>query len=357
MKLSPPLDKNAIKLYGLTPERDFYYRFSIGDSLKELWSSDANGSFTNTSVTVYKDIVFITDLSGRVFAFDLNNGKKLGMLKRKGAIYSTAYPERNSLVYVTAVADKDKSYLTFYDIETNELKSEVEIDGRVLTELVVYEKAVYVCAENGDVYKYDMIGNQQWQAKTKQKIHSSPAVSSGNIYFGNDKGEVVCLSCKSGEEIFRTKTNEIIQCGVSISGDELYTGNDKGTLYCLDTKSGKIKWEYNTGARILMTPAYDDDNVYIGNLAGKYYSFKKKTGTLNWEKSIGTLFNAAPAVTENYLIVPDLFKKVYFVNKQTGEVKKTFAMDGRVKLTPVIVNKKILILGIDSGEVLAYEII
>ncbi|MCL6495545.1 MAG: hypothetical protein K6T54_12300, partial [Ignavibacterium sp.] len=67
-------------------------------------------------------------------------------------------------------------------------------------------------------------------------------------------------------------------------------------------------------------------------------------------------FNSTPVITNNHLIVPNLFKSVFIIDKQNGEVIQEIELDNRAKLSPVIVNNK-LIIGYDEGVIAAYEFV
>jgi hypothetical protein len=77
IKYATKLDETPYQMYGKTPSREFYLPENISDSLVLKWESEANGSFPNSSVSIYEDLVFINDLSGRIFCFDIETGKKL----------------------------------------------------------------------------------------------------------------------------------------------------------------------------------------------------------------------------------------------------------------------------------------
>ena len=76
IKYATGLDEDPYRMYGKNPSRDFYSPENISDSLVLKWESEANGSFPNSSVSVYDDLVFINDLSGRIFAIRLNPERK-----------------------------------------------------------------------------------------------------------------------------------------------------------------------------------------------------------------------------------------------------------------------------------------
>jgi len=90
IKYSTKLDENPYQMFGKNPSREFYVPQSISDSLILKWENDSYGSFQNSSVSVYGDLVFVNDLSGRVFCFQFDTGKEIGYVKYGGgSVFST----------------------------------------------------------------------------------------------------------------------------------------------------------------------------------------------------------------------------------------------------------------------------
>jgi outer membrane protein assembly factor BamB len=103
-----------------------------------------------------------------------------------------------------------------------------------------------------------------------------------------------------------------------------------------------------------MIPVYNKTHIIIGNLKGELYSVEKTTGKLNWRINTRGVLSASPLLTENMIILPDLNEAYHFIDVKTGEMKSTYIMEGRGKLTPVILND-VLYIGYDNGIVRAYE--
>jgi len=356
IKTDSVLDNNPYNMFGRTPERSFYYPVVIGDSIKKIWDNSINGSFNNSSISYYDKYVFINDLSGRIFCFDMKTGKRIGQLKNTGAVYSTPLVDRFRVIYLNAHNDENMSDLCYYDLDESKYTDQEKIPGRALTETINTVDGILFTTEKGIVYKYNPNGVKVWETDTKSVTYSSPALGKNIVVFGNNEGEVIALNQSDGTIRYRIKAGLPFYGGASISGSNIYIGNDYGNLYCLDLTSGRINWKFSTGTRIIMTPALDDDNVYFGNLSGEFYSLNKTTGKLNWNKKLGALFDVTPMVTQNMLILPDQFEKLYFVDKTNGIKKNTYSFRGRLKLTPVM-KDSLLFIGYDDGELEAYEIV
>jgi outer membrane protein assembly factor BamB len=356
IKTDSVLDNNPYVMFGKIPERSFYYPVVISDSIKKIWDNTINGGFNNSSISYYGRYVFVNDLSGRIYCFDIKTGKRVGLLKNSGAVYSTPMVEQFQVIFLSAHNEENMSDLYYYDMNESKYKVQEKIQGRALTEIINTGDGIIFTTEKGIIYKYSLHGEKIWDTDTKEFTYCSPSMSNNIVVFGNNIGEVIALNESDGMVKYRIKTDGHFSGGTSVSGSNVYMGNDNGRLYCIDLISGSIKWQLSTGSRILMTPAIDEDNVYFGNLAGDFYSLNKFTGKVNWNKRLGSLFDVTPLVSQNLLILPDQFEKMYFVDKDKGIIRKTYSFKGRLKLTPVL-KDNMLFIGYDDGVLEAYEIV
>ncbi len=347
-------DEDAYTSFGKNPGREFFIDRDISDSISLKWENDANGSFTNSSVVVYDSLVFVNDLSGRIFCYNFGNGDEIGQLKNAGAVFSSPFIYKYYLIYAAADDEENTTHLRYYDYVLGEMQHEVEAEGRCVTEIIGTPDEVIFNTENGNIYKYDLTGNEIWKTQTNSVVHSSPSMNKNVIIFGNDDGEIVGINNEDGKILYRKKIGKSFFCGTAVSGDVAYTGNDDGNLYALDLKSGEIKWQFHSGARIIMTPVVASDDIYFGNLGGDLFCISKNDGTQIWKTSTGGVLNATPYAANNLLVVPDLNHKFYFVNRKNGEITRTYHVDGRNKLSPLIF-RNLLFIGFDRGELQAYE--
>ena len=60
------INQNGHFMYGEIPERNFYIPEEIGDSVKLKWTAETTGSYSNSSVLINYDYVFVHDLSGKL---------------------------------------------------------------------------------------------------------------------------------------------------------------------------------------------------------------------------------------------------------------------------------------------------
>jgi outer membrane protein assembly factor BamB len=357
IKYATGLDEDPYKMYGKNPSREFYSPENISDSLVLKWESEANGSFPNSSVSVYDDLVFINDLSGRIFCYQIESGKKVGSLKySSGSVYSTPIPFRSKVIFPVADEKENLTDLIIYDYNQGNELEDIEIPGRVLTQMIAVDDDVLFTTEVGIAYRFNSSGKKIWETHTRVPTRSSPAMVNELFIFGNDKGEIIALNSSSGDSVYVQKIGGHFLSGLTIFENVIYAGNDNGIVYALNAEDGEIIWQFDTGSRIKMEPALDEQNLYIGNLQGNFFSVNKITGNENWRTDFQGILNVTPLVTENLIILPNVLFAIHFLDKHTGDVLKSIPLDGRAKLSPVI-HKNILFIGFDDGVIRAYEFV
>jgi outer membrane protein assembly factor BamB len=357
IKYTTKLDEDPYQMFGKIPSREFYLPVDISDTLVLKWESDMYGSFPNSSVSIYDDLVFINDLAGRIFCYQFEDGKQVGKLKySSGSVYSTPIPFRSEVIFPVAEEKENLTELIIYDYHEGKELNYIEIPGRVLTQMVVSGDDILFTTEIGSAYRYSSFGKKIWEKHTRKPTRSSPAMTNELFIFGNDDGEIIALNSATGDSVYVQKIGGPFYSGLTISNNIIYAGNEDGNIYALNSQDGEIIWKFNTGSRIIMNPAVDEQNVYVGNLAGRFYSLNKNKGEENWRTSFSSVLNTTPLVTNNLIILPDVLFALHFLNKETGEVIKSIPLEGRAKLSPVI-HKNILFIGFDDGIIRAYEFI
>lgn len=340
-------------MFGKVPERYFYENISINDELQSKWSVETSGSQSNTSIVIYKDILFVTDLSGKVYAYDRETGRQLGYEKYSGSI--PVAPVINNLRMFLILNDLNERYSTLkiFDFINGKILSESKITGSVQNEMLKLNDGIIVLSDSGELVKYNLVGTKEWGTVTKANSNSSPASNGELILFGNENGELIAAYAKNGEIKYRSKLSDGIEGDICIDDGNSYFGDNNGMLYSANINDGKINWQFDTKNKILVTPVHNKSKIIIGNLAGDIYCLNKEDGKLIWKTSTGGIINTTPLLFKNYLVQPDVNKKVYMINIESGKIDKSYEFERRVKLSPVYYNG-ILYLGADKGIINAY---
>lgn len=128
--------------------------------------------------------------------------------------------------------------------------------------------------------KYSLV-KEVWRFSSDANIISTPAVEGDNVMVGNQNGNMICLSIKSGKQKWTYHTGGAIFSSPSISDGKVVFGSSDGNIYCLDIKSGKLRWKKPTGAPVLGSPLIQGSHIFIGG-SKAFFSFELKTGKELW---------------------------------------------------------------------------
>lgn len=341
-------------IFGINSQRSFFYPVTLADSIKFLWSSNTYGGFNNSSIVAYDSIIFISELSGRVYSFNMNTGKQLGVIKTKGAIFSSPYLYNFRVYYPLIKKDKQLTELIVYDFYSGKEVYIVEIEDRITNQIMFDNEAIYLTSEDGSIYKYSLEMKFIWKTETYHNVNCVPALLDDYIFIGNEIGEIIKIEKALGRIIERKKISSRFQSGITAENQFLFIGDDEGDLFSVNPNNLTVNFKVKLGSRILMNPAVDNENIFIGNLKGELFSINKTNGKINWSKNFKGLFNSTPIVTNDKIIIPDSFKAYWILGKNDGTVIKKLELEGRAKLSPVLIGNK-LFIGYDDGILEAYE--
>lgn len=336
--------------FGKTPERDFYVDTDLPDSLIFEKKYSVSGSFNNSSMVFYDEYAFAGDLSGNIYAINLDTKKITGTQNNKGGVFVCPIINKLRLFYVTDNLDSRNSTFYMYDFYLNIYHAKIEIPGSCRNEMVKTNDAIFLLSSDGTLYKISLMGEIIWIRKTNATTYCNPAADESNIYWGNSSGQVIKVSLNDGSILGVTKQYTAIESGITIRDGLIYMGDNAGNLSCFNTDLQKI-WEYQTSAKIISNPAVSDSIIIFGNLEGNIYCLDRKFGKLIWILKTGGIINTTPIIFKNITVVADLNKKIHFIENEDGKLEKQIELEGRCKLSPSFF-KGSLFISYDRGNLL-----
>lgn len=90
--------------------------------------------------------------------------------------------------------------------------------------------------------------------KGKDLVDSSltpPALVNDKIFMGTAKGDVLCLSAKTGDLLWKANIGEAVTFQPAVAGGRVFVSTNSGSLYCLETGDAKndgwLMWGGNAG--------------------------------------------------------------------------------------------------------------
>ncbi|MGQ9706164.1 MAG: outer membrane protein assembly factor BamB family protein [bacterium] len=79
-----------------------------------------------------------------------------------------------------------------------------------------------------------------WKYKTDNYVLSSPCISNGKLYIGNQDGYLSCLSLEDGGLLWKYRTNGSVYSTPFATNEYVYFGSKNGFIYCLSKSEGNM---------------------------------------------------------------------------------------------------------------------
>lgn len=303
----------------------------------------------------------------------------------KGQIYSSPAVV-DGVVYVGST----DGAVYAIDAATGTEKWKVVTKGRVVSSPAVAEGTVYIESYDGLLYAIDAVtGQVRWTFATggehrfmARHIHglepanelmpdpfdfylSSPAVSSGRVYFGSGDGNIYAIDVASGALKWKVSTGNVVHSSPAVADGVVFIGGWDTYLHALDAVTGHELWRFKTGedeaihnqTGIQSSPVVSDGLVYIGCRDSRLYALDVKTGQQMWAfDNKGSWVIGSPAVTQGtvYFATSDsaLFQAV---DAKTGALRFSVAFKWPMFSSPAVAGTTAYI-GSHEGKLLAIDL-
>lgn len=201
---------------------------------------------------------------------------------------------------------------------------------------VVADHQLFVAAENGNLYAFDLTDRHLlWLYHTEAGIGSTPAVANGKVYFLSRDGSFNALEQATGKLLWRKFTAGEARFGVTggyglpasygvvpdpwdfylssplVQNGRVYFGSSDHHVYALDGTTGGELWKFDAGESIHSSPTYAKGRIFIGTYDTTLFALDANTGTELWHYQGGTDYTygvmmgiaASPTVDETNVYV------------------------------------------------------
>ncbi len=214
-------------------------------------------------------------------------------------------------------------------------------------------------------------GREKWSYQLgNQMDSSSPTVSNGIVYIGDEENTVYALDAASGHviwfnqlgkytDIHQATSSGIVPSPVVMNGI-VYANSQNNYLYALDARTGRNLWSSEMPYVAMSTPVVANGIVYIGTEDGTLYAFDAVSGRKIWsvQKQNFYFINVSPAVDKGVIYVAGFEGEVYTLDAVSGREKWDSLIKGSDagSYSPVVVNGTVYITTI-SGQLAALDAI
>ena len=286
---------------------------SLPDKLDVLWKVEIKGGAFEGTPVIDAGVVYLGDMDGKVYAWNLADGKELWTYKVESG-FLAAPAIRNGLLYIG------------------------DIDGKF--------------------YALDIkTGQPKWTFEAEAEIDNGANFWNDNVLFGSQDANLYCLNAATGKLVFKYAIGDQIRCMPTVVGDRSFVAGCDSILHVVDLTTGKQAAEVPIESPTGVTPAALDDCVYFGTESGMFFAVNWKDAKVVWkdeEKGSSQPYRSSPAVQKGLVVVGSRDRRVYAFDPQTGTERWTFATKQRIDSSPVIVGDRVFV-GAADGRLYALD--
>ena len=291
-------------------------------------------------------------------------------------------------------------------IAGSSLPEEPELLWKVTTERGWYETTpviadgtVFIGSTNGFMYALSLEdGEELWKFETDLGFSGAASYRDGLVYAGDYDGFFYAWDAKTGEEVWSFDSESEVFQGCNFYGENLIFGSGYGYLYCLDAKTGELNWKWLSEDQIQCFPTIVEDRAFVAGCDGRLHIINLKDGKERGFVELGAPTGSSPAVLGNFLFVGtegqellaidwkeertvwsyrspgrrqgsfwggaaitddviyigSLDQRLHAVNPADGSPIWTFATQGDIEGSPVLVGDRIF-FGSNDGSVYAVD--
>jgi outer membrane protein assembly factor BamB len=147
-------------------------------------------------------------------------------------------------------------------------KYKVDQSG-VASDVLRLGRNVYAVTLGDELLCLDLqTGKHNWSFRSSfssKDFHwtSTPAVTSGRVYFGGLDGIIYALDAQSGKLIWKKDLGGRVTTSVAVQGHDLYVGTAKRHIYRLDADSGEVLSDIATESEPKWHLTITDDSLFV----------------------------------------------------------------------------------------------
>ncbi len=292
----------------------------------KMQSSPGKAILTRDGVAV------LPTLAGRLWAFALPRGKKLGEYKLPAKIPGTALLYKDDVLVAQRFGKKTlflfspKTGKKRWKVKLGDIETEPLLAGDTLFVTTLFQGVAAVQADSGKLL---------WKKALNAQSHSSPVLRGGRLFFGDDKGRLFALNRETGDSLFAVSLGGIVRAAPTCRDGRIFIGTTEGRFLALSAQTGEILWEKRLPAEIVHAAALTHRAVFLVANDGFLYKFSAKNGSLFWKQNLNGVAGTAPLLLGNRLVLGTLEHTLLVVDAQSGRILFQKRLKGRIRTLPV----------------------
>jgi outer membrane protein assembly factor BamB len=309
----------------------------------------------DSSPLIAGDVVFIADAKGTLHALNLVDGsarwrytagKDSGFAVTPLLVGGRVYA--GDILGVFHCVDATNGQKVW----TVDTQSPIHASANAIGERIIFgnDGADVFCLEAGT-------GKILWQAKSGDKIYSTPAIGNGVAFISGCDAQLRAFEVDGGKERFAIDLGGIAAGSAILPEGQIVVPTDGGKVLSFSPDGQKALWTYDKvkdGDMVYATPAIADGVIVVGARDRQVHGIDAKTGGQLWTfKTRGE--NDAPAVISGgkaYVTSKD--KKLYVIDVKTGKDVYQFAATRSID-AGVAVGAGVVVFADSNGNIFCLE--
>jgi outer membrane protein assembly factor BamB len=303
-------------MYGTSPARtQAQEAIQLRPPFRVVWGRYL-GSLLEFPAVVYDGTAYLSNLSGRLFALSMTNGKTIweDNLNTHEEDSSPAIVGDNLVVHVKA------GRALLVDRASGKVRWSYSTTGEVESSPVVQDGIDYLGDWAGDVYALDLKTHKpRWVYHDGCKITASVAIQGNVLYVGDYCGRVLALAKRTGKVLWTASAESPVYGTSAVVGGRVYVpSRDAGALYAFTTH-GQYLWHVSTGDLVYSAPAVWRGRVYFGSYTGELYCVSASSGRVLWTLNAGGHISGSPTVVDGVVYAGTFSHRIVGANAITGK--------------------------------------
>ena len=149
-----------------------------------------------------------------------------------------------------------------------------------------------------------------------------------------------------------------IQSSPAVSDGRAFIGDESGTLSSVRIQTGALAWAAATGGSVASSPAVDRAAglVVVGSADGSISAYAERSGKLAWRLATSGAVKSSPLIYHGVVYIGSENSKLYAISEQSGKVRWTAALAGPADGSPALdPQASTVVIGDRSGAVTAFR--
>ena len=165
---------------------------------------------------------------------------------------------------------------------------------------------------------YDKV-KREWLIQTGVGIYCSPAVGHGQVFVGDDLGQLTAYRMKDGKKGWTFHTGKRIVGGPAVKDETVVVGSADGHIYGLNAATGELRWKVTAAGPVLGAITIDGDKAYVGASDGTFRAIQIQTGEVVWSYTgVKGYVECQPLIDGDKVIFGAWDNTLYALSKANG---------------------------------------